>query len=485
MTNRIGLLIFCCLFISRHGFSQTKKKQPNILLIVADHWRNDWIGCIDDSDLKTPNVDKLANEGVLFTQAICNSPQCAPSRASMAAGCYAGRLGVYQNNTGVFPSKVLGFKKAQRSIYSALRENGYRVGTVGKLDLTKGAELNKDESAKFYYDIGFDDPFEWVAYDNKYLKKLYPETGLFEKYEKYGHLRTGKYPLDEKYFFDNVVGDKAFSMMKGYNRNDKPWFLQINFHAPHPPWNAPESYLKRYKGATLPAHINHMAENKPPNVITKAAKKKSEEITDEGILEIKQHYAAKMAVIDDWIGKYLSWMKVQGIDENTIIIFTSDHGEMMFDHGLTSKEQMYEGSVRVPLIITGKNVAKGQKSHALAELVDLYPTIMDFAGVSIKGEDIDGISLSKTLQNPDLKHKEYQYSEFLAKNEWPYAAIRMVYNGNFKLIENYGFKELYNLEEDPKELNNCAKQYPDVVDKLLNYMNEYSKKSIPPQYLPK
>ena len=481
--KQICLFILCSFLITQSCIHETKETKPNILLIVTDHWRNDWMGCIDGTNLKTPNIDQLASEGLLFTQAICNSPQCGPSRVSFASGCYAGRMGVYENNAGVFPSEVLDFDNTQRSIYYALRENGYRVGTVGKLDLTKGAGVPQKLASGFYDDIGFDDPYDWNISSGKYLKQLFPETDLYERLEKVGYQTTGKFPLDEKYFFDNLVGDKALTMIKEYNRGDKPWFLQINFHAPHPPWNAPESYLEKYTEVELPAHINQMPENKPPSVDS-LAKRFMNGVTAEDISVSKQHFAAKMTLVDDWIGKYMLFMREQGIEENTVIIFTSDHGEMMYDHGLRYKEQMYEGAVRVPLIIKAKNVAIGQKSKALAELVDLYPTIMDFAGISTKDEDIDGISLSRVLLEPSLKHKDYQFSEFTSQLEWPYAVKRMVYDGKYKLIDTNGFLELYNLAEDPEELHNYADKNEEIVNNLLAVMNNYSKKSIPPQYLP-
>jgi len=166
--------------------------------------------------------------------------------------------------------------------------------------------------------------------------------------------------------------------------------------------------------------------------------------------------------------------------ENTVILFASDHGEMLGDFNLFSKTYMYEGSVRVPLIASGPGISARGRSAALAELVDLYPTILDLAGCSYDRDRLDGFSLAPILSSKSHEHKPYQYSEWGGVEPPPYARRRMVFDGRYKLINTLGFKELYDLDADPKESSNAAQKNLGIVVKLQTVMDGYGRKALPP-----
>jgi arylsulfatase A-like enzyme len=197
-------------------------------------------------------------------------------------------------------------------------------------------------------------------------------------------------------------------------------------------------------------------------------------------ISIQQHYAAMVTMVDEWIGKVVATLKKNEQYGNTVILFASDHGEMLGDFGLFSKTYMYEGSVRVPLIVSGPGVTARGRSAALAELVDLYPTILDLAGCAYERERLDGISLAPILTGTSKGHKVDQFSEWGGVEAPPYARRRMLFDGRYKLIDTLGFKELYDLDADPKESSNVAQKNVSIVAKLETAMQGYSQKALPP-----
>ncbi|MGE4490159.1 MAG: sulfatase [Kiritimatiellales bacterium] len=469
-------------------------KKKNILMIVADQWRWDWMPDMGMSCLNLPNLSNLLTSGTHFTYCICNSPQCAPSRISFASGLYSGRTGSYQNNGCVYPIKLTegypsaGFLPDEEvpSMYSMLMRNGYRTGTVGKHDLLKGSDIHATD--ELYAELGFTDGSEYVAYIGRYLGQVYPNQPELEQAvrkdeeaRKRGTPRiVNPFPIDQKYFYDNVTGRKEIELQKEMTSSDsgQPWMMLVNFHAPHGPWNSPREYFDRYKTMNFPPSVSPDCAGK--SLFTKERSRMMS--ADLPFLqEIKAHYAAKMKVLDEWIGRFRKQLEEAGEADSTVIIFTADHGEMMGDFGLFSKEQMYEGSLRVPLVIDIPGMIQSRKNNALVELVDIYPTLMDLAGISYDPKQLDGKSLLPLIAGGTGEHKKYLYAEWGGMEAPPYARLRMVCDTRYKLINTEGFQELYDLLKDPQERTNIADREPTVVRRLQKEMDNRSARSLPPQ----
>lgn len=476
-----------------------EKPQParrNILFIMADQFRFEWIGARGARFLRTPNLDALAANGVLFTRAVSNSPVCASSRVSLAAGVYGNRLGAYANGSAFYPAQANGFPELLPSFYNVLAANGYRTGIAGKCDLSKGrppklapgqqaSVMTSDSRSGFPLtrELGFTDSWVIPKWSGEYLQQLFGRKDLREIYREDEKKRALSNPspalppcaLPDEFSYEHVLGRKAVEVLDTFHKEDptRPWFFHVNFHSPHPPHDAPRQYLDMYEGVEFP----------PPAVAQEPNRNRTarKNITSAILHRIQQHYAAMITLDDEWIGKLIATLKKNGQYENTVILFSSDHGEMLGDFGLFAKNQMYEGSLRVPLIISGPGVTARGQSRALAELVDLYPTILDLAGLGHGRAKLDGKSLAPLLAGKSREHKEYQYSEWGPLTQPPYAQRRMVFDGRYKLIDAHASLELYDLDADPHETRNLADKNGDTVTRLKAVMNSYSQGALPPQ----
>ncbi|MCL2833281.1 MAG: sulfatase-like hydrolase/transferase [Treponema sp.] len=474
----------------------------NTLLIMADQFRGDWMSCAGTDFVNTPNIDKIADRGVRFCSAACNGPLCAPSRSSIAGGVYPHRLGVMSNNEN--------FPIDNETYFRILRKHGYRVSLIGKSDLHKPDRFNgRSGSLPLMYHLGFTDltetegkmnacfrmpgpPASGIGFEDFVHDADVPDKALAGPYQKYlmdkGLLldfandfndRLFKKPvwysgvsvLPAEDYQDSFIGKKACEFLENVN-DDSPWHLFVSFVGPHDPWDAPAEYFKRFKNKDFPVPEpvpadSNAAKNKPA-WIAKKTNTASAGMSSGDLVNIKRHYAAMITLIDDWIGKMLAILDSKGLREETAVIFTSDHGEMLGDHGQFTKNCMYEAALRVPLIISLPGLQGGRTEHGMAELVDLYPTILDIAGINYDRAGLDGQSLLPVVKENKKIDRELQFSEL--------ANTRMIFDGKYKFIENYNdLNELYDLENDPGEQENLLPQNPFIGKTLLRKMREICK----------
>lgn len=268
-------------------------------------------------------------------------------------------------------------------------------------------------------------------------------------------------PLPAEHFHDSYIGRKSCEFLEQVS-GEAPWHLFVSFVGPHDPWDAPASYVDAFPDQTFPPSIEDDHANKP-EWIKKKAKKHTAGMTESELHQVKRHYGAAIKLIDDWVGNILDTLEQKGLSDQTVIIFCADHGEMMGDHGLFQKSTMYEGALRIPLIIADPRATKVETSSALAELMDLHPTILDFAGVEYKKSSLDGVSLVPLLKGEAVQHKPFQFSEL--------TNTRMIFDGRYKLIQNHNdIDELYDLQEDPHELMNIIRENAALSQQLLKQM---------------
>lgn len=446
--------------------------RPNILFIMADQFRADWLGCAG-FPISTPQIDRIAARGTRFTRASCVCPLCTPSRAALATGRYPHNTGVQVHDASLPLDAV--------TYYQLLRRNGYRVAAVGKTDLHKNRhEYGERGDLPFMYHMGFTDLCEtegkmnaaWPAVRDGVpgpagpYQRLLTEKGwmqaLTEDYLDRLRSRPPWYAspsvLPPELFHDRFIGETACEMLRSMP-GDSPWHLFVSFAGPHDPWDPPECYLDRYRDAQFPPSIPPEMEGKPA-WIRKRAEKQTGTMDPEGLINMKRHYAGSIAVIDEWVGHILDTLEERGEAGRTVVVFAADHGEMMADHGLVQKSVMYEGALRIPLIVAlpGQGPAE---SGALAELLDLAPTFLELAGVQVPPE-MDGVSLLPHLLGRQDVLKPFQLSEL--------SNCQMLFDGRYKWIRNWNDRdELYDLLEDPDELDNRIDRLPEVVGRMQKY----------------
>ncbi len=288
-----------------------------------------------------------------------------------------------------------------------------------------------------------------------YLQKNYIDL-LFKK-PKYFAEPT---ELAEDEFIDNFVGRQACDYLENID-NETPWHLFVSFPGPHNPWDPPKEEVDKLAEKTYP---NTPADdmNGKPGWIKKRAAKESQGLTPALLENTKRHYDAAIQAIDTQIGNLLDILEKRDLKKDTVIIFASDHGELMGEHGLFAKSAMYEGAVRVPLLISLPEMTSALESEALASLMDVAPTILELCHVDYARQEMDAVSLLPLLTQKECTLRNIQYSEL-------YNTL-MLCDGRYKWIRNYNdCDELYDLQNDPDELNNIIDSCPEIVQSFKKH----------------
>lgn len=440
-------------------------KKPNILWICTDQQRYDSIQALGNKHVHTPHIDKLAEEGVTFRRAYAQSPVCTPSRASFLTGRYPRTTRVTYNGNDDFPAdEVL--------VTKMMADEGYDCGLVGKLHLSAAEGIVEKRTNDGYT------TFKWSQHPhddwpgaNDYQLWL-KERGI--EWDEHYHLGDWKniFPKGEgglpaEYQQTTWCAEEAIQFME--EKTDKPWLLSVNMFDPHPPFDPPLAYRERFnvEDMPLPKWKDGEMDNKP-SIQQEDVKHGGQagtgpcytDMSDEQKQQATADYYAMVELIDEQVGRMMETLKATNQLDNTVVIFHSDHGEMLGDHGLYWKgAYFYEELVHVPLIISyPKKLQQNIQSNALVELVDLAPTILDLAGLDIpyymQGRSL--VSLMKGEVDPDY-HKDYVYCEYYyALKEIHDVYATMYFDGTHKIIVHHEdtLGELYNLEQDPDEFDN-------------------------------
>ena len=431
----------------------------NVLFIIADDLTATAVSAYENKACHTPHIDQLAAEGVRFTKAYCQFPVCGPSRASLMSGYYPSATTTFGYVSG---RKNIG---PDRKTWSQLfKENGYYTARVSKIfhmgvpiDIEKGSD-GKDDPASWNEKYNSQGP-EWQAPGEGELVQGNPDGSLPIKG---GNVMTiVKADGDEGVHSDGKTAEKASALIREHK--DKPFFLAVGFVRPHVPFVAPKTYFTPYphEQVVLPEKVEGDWDDIPKrgiNYVTSVNGKMNETQEKKAVAA----YYASVAYMDAQVGKVLNTLKEEGLEENTIVIFTSDHGFHLGEHRFWMKVSLHEESARVPLIIKvpGKKPAV---CHSFTELLDLYPTVAELAGLEYSPH-LQGKSLVKTLDHPETRVRDMAFSvsqggnTFLLRTEkWAYIQ----YNED----ASEGI-ELFDMENDPKQYTNLAlnPEYTDVVD---------------------
>lgn len=452
--------------------AQRIDKRPNLLFFFPDQLRFDWIHN-PQLPVHTPNLDVLAARGVRFAKAYCTSPLCAPARASLVAGRDYDACRVPTNGDN--------YPLDQDTYYRRLRAAGYHVAACGKLDLNKGVLDQGIDGRRHMADWGFDDMIncggKGDAVRNWQKTKTPHEPymaflagrGLADAHAAdirargggggsgQHYAKTYLSPLPEDAYQDNWIGNTGLELLRRVPAG-KPWHLMINFAGPHDPLDV----TARMKEAVKDRQFS------PPQDST--------QLTAEVHNQIRQNYTAMVENIDRWVGIYIDELKRRGEFENTIFVFSSDHGEMLGDHNRWAKNVPYEPSVCVPLIVSGPGI-KPRHSNALVSVPDLAATFLDYARARPTSK-MTAQSLRPLLEGRTNDHRQYVTSGLY---DW-----RLVSDGRYKLIRGFDPRLpkpvrsqpenatdlllLIDLQNDPGEKMNIAAANPKIVARLTKWL---------------
>lgn len=415
--------------------SQGQKKQPNILFIAFDDLRTE-LGCYGSDIVISPNIDALAKEGVQFNRAYCQQAICGPSRASVMTGARTESINVidlFQDFRANVPSII--------TLPQHFRENGYETVHTGKIFHGKYTDNELSWSRKITRpkkDPSIPETIgEYALKENqltytnnkKELDAKYGEKMIRENWLAKGPTIEFADVPDETYEDgENTVA--AIATLKELVKSDKPWFLGLGFHKPHLDWVAPKKYADLYDEAKIPiaTQVNPPKDgatlglSESLELRVGADMPKTGDFSPEMQRRLKHGYLACVSYVDAQMGKMIQALKDSGEYENTIIVLWSDHGFNLGEMGYWGKATNYEIATRVPFIIVAPGVSdkvKGQKSDALVELIDIYPTLCDLAGLK-KPNTLEGKSIVPLLKNPNKKGQGAAFSVFPtpALREW-------------------------------------------------------------------
>jgi arylsulfatase len=447
--------------------------RPNIVFICTDQQRYDTLGCYGNPHIQTPHLDQLASEGVLFEQCYVQSPVCAPSRASLVTGMYPHAHGLWANGVALPAHHAL--------VTRALANGGYDCGMVGKQHLAACFQGRTEPRQDDGYRV-----FQWAhdpshgspenAY-HRWLAEQHPElyaAAIAQGTGRQGHVAKRWDTMPAEAHYSHWVGEEGIAFLRGAHQRAQPFFLWLNFFDPHHPFVAPQEYLDRYDPQALPRPLagpNGLADRPP--ILAEASHASyaghARGFTDHSPDEVQAiiaAYYAMIALIDDEVGRVLATLDQQGLAGNTLVIFTSDHGEMLGDHQLLLKGPLlYEGAVRVPLILRWPGqLPAGERRPELVQWLDLTPTFLDAAGLPPLPRQ-QGQSLLPLARGDDsATGRGWALCEYRDSGH-PYdppVHVTMLRYDRYKLIVHHGAPatcrartgELYDLAADPQELHN-------------------------------
>jgi arylsulfatase len=443
-------------------------KKKNLLFITTDQQRQDSLPCYGLEFMKTPSLDWIADNGMVFNNCYVTAPVCGPSRSAMMCGQYPSVVGTLSNDTNlphgtpVWP-EIVG-------------REGYQTAAIGKMHFTPW-----DQLGGFKERIICEDKRHFYLPDDHYtfLKHNGLDRSSPVEFPEYHESLGAPYFIHEKKFHPDVfVAESAAQWLE--TNGDEPFAVWVSFPSPHDPYDPPAEMKDMYEECQIPEPIqgsveaNYMLEEQlafcrdtENNSVFRIDPTKA---TPEQIRRWRKHYYATISLIDEGIGKMIDVLREKGVLEDTYIVFTSDHGDALGDHGLSYKYFFYESMVKVPLLVYGPGVSKGSTCDSLVSTVNLMPMFLDICQAP-KPKTVQGKSLMELIETPEKPINNHVFSEFLGRS--------MVYDGRYKYVHYIsGGEELFDVQEDPQEITNRSKDdslfhiKSDLKSKLIEHMLE-------------
>ena len=492
------------------------KTPPNLLFIMCDQLRYDYLSCYGHQTLATPNIDALAGRGVRFENAFCQAPLCAPSRASFYTGRYQSSHGVCSNDDAT--------QLGEYMMGDYLRPLGYRTAVVGKTHSYKSkSEMQKraiDPNSDFARSAasgGFE-PYEW--HEGLYPDQILPDNLGYTDYlhsvgfrdanpwqtransgiDEHGNLHSG-WELRSSVFpaaLSEEHSETAFTTRRAMDFIDetknRPWCLHLSYIKPHWPVIAPAPYHNMFHKDEIQGVVRGESERENPHPVIDAFSKAEYSLNyanDEIRDIVLPAYMGLVKQVDDHIGRLMKFLGERELLDCTMIVFTSDHGDYLGDHWLGEKDLFHEPSVKVPMIVVDPDpeadVTRNSVRTEFVEAVDIVPTFVEFAGGQICRERVEGNSLLPLLRSssPIQNWREYAISEIDYSDRGaryvlglkPYECrATMVRYARWKYIYYQGFAhQLFDLEQDSNELNDVGQdpQFDTVVRRMKDALFDW------------
>ncbi len=417
----------------------------NVLFLIADDLNND-IGCYG-APVRTPHLDRLAARGVRFDRAYCQFPLCNPSRASLLTGRKPDATRVLANPSGNRLSPhIREFIPDTVTLPQLFKANGWFSARIGKL---------------YHYGvpntIGTASLDDWASWDYT----INPRGRDREIHDRIFSLRPGQFggtvswhadDGGDREHTDGVAADEAVALLERFAKEQRPFFLGVGFYRPHTPYVAPKAYFDMYPVEQIALPPLSAADTaREPAAAYRSAHKEQDAMSDDLRRQAIQAYRASTTYMDAQAGIVLDALDRLGLAKNTVVVFTSDHGYHLADHGLWQKSSLFERSARVPLIIAMPGArGAGRAALGLVELVDLYPTLAALAG--LKGPDyLDGVNLAPMLDDPAATVRTAAFTQVrtgyaVRTDRWRYV----------EWAEGKEGVQLFDMEQDPQETANLA-----------------------------
>ncbi|MGJ8691798.1 MAG: sulfatase [Thalassotalea sp.] len=464
--------------INSHATLVTKpeNKQPNVLFIIVDDYRVA-MGAMGDEKAITPNLDKLASEGVLFNRAYANVPVCGASRASMM--------------TSTLPHKTrfidyLG--NAEREVPEAItmgeffKTSGYYTVSNGKIFHSR-----QDSNENSWSEPAWEPMAKGPGYYSEDSKNYIKPSPRFGKRGPW--FESSDQPDDV--YYDGQVKQKTVNDLKRLVQTDKPFFIATGFRRPHLPFNAPQKYFDLYKDTNFqPSSLRNKPINSPASLNGSGEIKgyhfknipyNSDEFHRSSLLG----YYAAVSFIDQQVGEVLSTLDALGIRDNTIVVLTSDHGFNLGEHNFWGKHNMLNKALQIPLIIDAPHKRSAVKSDVLVSLIDIFPTIVELSGLAPSEtlkQQIFGKSLAPLLSNPNAEHSDYAYSRF--KSGDTLISEQLIYT-EYQTPRGELESMLFDLSVDPEETTNVVSEqkHQAAIQKMSAKLKQIKQQS--EAYLPR
>ena len=440
--------------------------KTNVLFIICDDLNAD-LGSYGNPQVQSPNIDKLASRGMLFENAYCQYPLCGPSRASFMTGLYPNQNLITKNR--IYIRNRL---PDVQTLSQMFINNGYQATRVGKI---------------YHYDVpkavgtdGHDDPASWMHTFNPKGRDVAEEDKIFT-------LREGRYGAtlswlaaegDDNEQTDGIGAAETVKLLKQYADEETPFFLAVGLYRPHTPYVAPKKYFELYplENIQVPAVPDGYLKTLPPDAVRSVTRMKEQlNLSDELSRQAIRAYYASISFADAQIGRMLDALTETGLDKNTVVVFTSDHGYHMGEHGWWQKTTLFENADRVPLIIAAPGMKEaGGRTRSIAEMVDFYPTLAELCGLEAPAY-LSGVSLVPTLEDPETASRRDAFTQYA--NGYGLRTARYRYT-------EWGTKgekgaELYDHQRDPEELHNLIQSAdPELLKQLSARLHERIEESM-------
>jgi len=423
-------------------------QRPNILLLMADQLNPGFLPMYGNRVALTPHLQALAERGTTFANAHCNYPICAPSRYSMLSGRLPHSIDAFDNASE--------FAASTPTVNHYLRQLGYATALCGKMHFVGPDQLHGFQQ-RLVTDI-YPADFAWVPDWTQGPRNAPTGISMRAVIEAGPCLRSLQIDYDDETEFH--AQQQLWNLSRG--PRDQPFFLTVSFSHPHSPYTASQEHWDRYRHEDIdppkvgPLPVERM--DKHSEWLYYSHGRDRYDVQPHHVQNARHAYYGMISYVDDKVGRLLKILRDTGLEQDTLVVFTSDHGDMMGERGMWYKQCFFDGSVKVPLIIAGAGWSHRGREERAVSLVDLMPTLLDVASGGSPPEmrgPIDGHSLRRLAGDPAAPWPEFVFSEY--SDMGVCAPCRMVRSGNLKLVYTHGHPtQLYDLAADPLELDNLS-----------------------------